>query len=234
MNTETESKQENGKPAAKEIRVVVDTSANANLLDTARFEHAQRIASSIAYSPLIPEHLRRNKHREFTVQEIQGNVMLVVSQALLWDVHPSAIIGETYVVGGRLGYQGKLVAALINAKANLKTRLTKNYTGKPGTDEFAIVITGTFRGEDIERQTVMSVGEAKTENQMWKKNPRLKLWYSGVVQWAREFAPELILGIVTDEPLADLAALVRAAAERQAQRERPQKGHRRATAYRHH
>jgi hypothetical protein len=197
-NTET-PKPENGKPAAKEIRVVVDTSPNANLLDTARFEHAQRIATAIAYSPLIPEHLRRNKHREFSPQEVTANVLLIINQAIIWNVNPQALLGETYIVGGRLGYQGKLVAALINAKAPLKERLSKTFEGKLGTDDFTIVISGTFRGEETPRETRMSVGEAKTENQMWRKNPRLKLWYSGVVQWAREFAPELILGIVTDD-----------------------------------
>jgi hypothetical protein len=198
MTTDKEKQAENGK-AAREVRVVVDTSVNANLLDTARFEHAQRIATAIAWSPLIPEHLRRNKHREFSPQEVTANVLLVINQALIWDVNPQAILGETYVVGGRLGYQGKLVAALINAKANLVERLSKTFEGKQGTDDFTIVISGTFRGESTPRETRMSVGEAKTENQMWKKNPRLKLWYSGVVQWAREYAPELILGIVTDD-----------------------------------
>jgi hypothetical protein len=183
----------------KEIRVVVDSGPMGGVLDTARWEQAQRVANGISASPLIPAHLRGDKHRDYSYEEIRANVLLVITQAFLWEVHPSSVIAESYVVGGRLGYQGKLVAALVNAKAPLKERLRKSYTGQPGSDNFTITVTGTFIGEDEPRETSLSVGEARTDNFMWKKNPRLKLWYSGVIQWAREYCPELVLGIVTDD-----------------------------------
>jgi hypothetical protein len=199
MTSEDQRQPQNHTSVTREIRVVTDTGPNAALLDTARFEHAQRIAASIAHSPLIPEHLRRNKHREFEAHEILANVMLVTSQALLWDVHPFTIIGETYVVGGRLAYQGKLIAAIINSKAKLQHRLRYSFIGKKGTPEFTVKISGTFVGENDPSELELSVAEARTENQMWVKDPEQKLIYSGVVRWARRFCPEIILGIITED-----------------------------------
>ena len=36
---------------------------------------------------------------------------------------------------------------------------------------------------------------------MWTKDPRQKLIYSGVIKWARAHAPELILGVATDDDI---------------------------------
>lgn len=178
---------------------VTDTGPLAYLWDTARFEHMFRLASAMAQATLIPDHLRRNKHREFEANEIKANCFRIVNQALRWGVDPFSIVDDTYVVGGKLCYQSKVIAALINIKAPLKKRLSKTFTGKEGADDFTITVAGTFIGDDDLKTTTMSVGYAKTENQLWKKNPRLKLWYSAVIQWAREYTPELIVGIFTDD-----------------------------------
>lgn len=45
------------------------------------------------------------------------------------------------------------------------------------------------------------VGDAKTSNDMWKKDPRQKLIYTGAIKWARAHTPELILGVMTDDDI---------------------------------
>ena len=198
MSNENETKTEN-KPAVREVRVVVDQGPLAYIWDTARFEHMFRIASSMAAATLIPDHLRRNKQGDLTPEQIRANCFRVVNQALRWGVDPWSIVDETFVVGGKLCFQGKVIAGLINSKAPINERLTKTYSGKEGEDSFTITIAGTFHGAPQPSTISMSVGYAKTENPLWRKNPRLKLWYSGVVQWAREFAPELVMGILTED-----------------------------------
>ena len=185
----------------KEIRVVNDSGPLANLFDTARFEHCFRIAEAMSFSTLIPEHLRGNKHRAFTPPEVKSNCFLIVNQALRWNMDPFAVMPESYVVGGKLAYQGKLVAAVVNARAPLRERLKYSYTGKKGSDDFTITVSGTFLGEEQPRIVTLSVGEAKTENQMWRKDPEQKLVYSGAVRWARRWTPELVLGVLTDDDI---------------------------------
>lgn len=189
----------------KEVRVVADSGPLAYIWDTARFEHMFRIADAMALAPIIPDHLRGIKRgqtfEEFTPAQVKGNCFRIVNQAMRWDVDPFAIVDETYVTAGKLGYQGKVVAAIINTKAPLKERLKYSYTGTKGRDDYEITVSGTFIGENEPRTVTLSVGEAKTQNQMWAKDPKQKLIYSGVVRWARAFASELMLGVLTDDDL---------------------------------
>ena len=204
MTTENEKQPENGKPAqvpaVREIRVVTDTGPLAYIWDTARFEHAFRIATAMAHATLIPDHLHQTrKGEQFTFEQVKANCFRIVNQALRWGVDPFSIVDDTYVVGGKLCYQSKVIAALVNTKAPLKSRLSKTYTGTKGQDDYTVHVSGVFIGEEEERTASLSVGEAKTENQMWKRDPQLKLWYSCVIRWAREFTPELVVGIFTDD-----------------------------------
>jgi hypothetical protein len=204
MTTETEPAKQEKSPAVvppREIRIVTDSGPLANLLDTARFEHLFRIAEAMSLAPLLPDHLRGNKHGPYSPAQIKGNCFRIVNQAVRWGIDPFSIVDETYVAAGKLAYQGKVIAAVVNAKAPIKERLKYSYSGSKGTDDYAITVSGTFAGEDTPREVSLSVGEAKTENQMWRKDPEQKLVYSGVIRWARRFTPELMLGVVTEDDI---------------------------------
>src|SRR4029077_8686136 len=118
----------------------------------------------------------------FTATEIKGVCFRIVNQAVRWGVDPFSIVDETYVVGGKLAYQGKVIAAVVNAKAPIRERLKYSYAGTKGKDDLTITVSGTFAGEDKPREATLSVGEAKTENQMWRNDPEQKLVYSGVIR----------------------------------------------------
>lgn len=182
------------KPSSREIRVVEDSGPLAYLLDTARYEHIWRIATSMAAASLIPKHLKGT-----SIEQGRANCFLVTNQALRWGMDPFAVAPETYEVGGKLAYQGKLVAAVINARAGLKKRLSYDFAGKG--DSMTITVSGTFHCEDKARTITLSVGDARTTNQMWTKDPEQKLVYSGSVKWARRHAPEILLGVLTDDDL---------------------------------
>lgn len=190
---------EPGRSVAAIKRQPIITQDAVPVLDTAKFEHMQRIALTIGQSSLTPKHLKGGDDR-VTV----ANCFRVVNQAVRWGFDPFAVIDETYVVHGKLGYQGKLVAAVVNAKAGLKQRLAYTYNDKTG-DDLEIVVSGTFLGEDTERTVKVRVGDSKTDNGMWTKDPRQKLIYTGATKWARAHCPELILGLLTDDDLERIA-----------------------------
>lgn len=177
----------------REIRVVEDDSENAYLLDTGRFEHTCRIAGMMARANLIPKHLKGDNF-----EQTQANCFLVVNQAFRWKLDPFAIAPETYEVGGKLGFQGKLIAAVINARAGLVEKLTYTFNDKTG-DALEVTVSGRLKGEDKPRTVTVSVGQARTTNQMWTKDPQQKLIYSGATKWARRHVPEVILGVLTDD-----------------------------------
>lgn len=205
----------------REVRVVV---SDIMLLDTAKFEQMQRIAAAMAESSIIPDHLvaqpwwwRKNMApAELTGMRTQlgneewnrswadarkrtvANCFLVVEQSFRWGMSPFAVAPETYVIGGKLAYQGKLILAVVNVLAGLEDRLEYEWTGEKGKDSRAIVIRGTFPGGKV-REDGINVGDAKTDNMMWKKDPDQKLLYSGAIHWARRWCPEVVLGVMTLE-----------------------------------
>lgn len=168
------------------------------IMDTARFEHMWRIAQAMASAKLMPEHLRNSP----------SDCMLVVEQSNRWGMSPFAVASCTYSVGGKLGYEGKLVAGVINARGNLKHRLSYQYEGSPDKKEtLACTVSGTIQGE-TEPRTVRVTwrqgdGMSKGAKDKWASQPEQQLAYFGARAWARRHMPELLLGIYTPEELLD-------------------------------
>ncbi len=183
-------------PQAKELRVVHDDGPLSYLLDTARFEHLYRIAGILARSALTPKHLKAA-----TQEETTANCFRVVNQAMRWGFDPFAVADESYVVGMKLAYQGKLAAAVVNSRAGLKGPLYATYAGAEKTPQRTVEISGTFKDEDRPRTIKVCVADVKTDNKLWTTNPDQKLFYTGATMWARRHCPEILLGVLTDHDL---------------------------------
>ncbi len=212
MSTEPQTKEPGPKTAvavAKPALLVVhDNSAADYLMDTAKFEHCYRIAKAMASASLLPDHLRMTGpkgHKKLLSQDqINANCFRVVNQSLRWKMDPFAVVDCTYVVANKLGYEGKLIAAVVNARAGLVGRLSYKFSGS-GQDR-TITVSGQFRGETEPCTIDLSVKQAKTDNQMWRTDPDQKLVYSGATKWARRFCPEVVLGVLTDDDLEHIEA----------------------------
>ena len=71
-----------------------------------------RLAKMMAISSLCPEHLKVDGNKNLLpLDTVIANCGRIVNQAQRWGMDPFAIIDETYIVKGKIGYQGKLVAA---------------------------------------------------------------------------------------------------------------------------
>lgn len=206
-------------PKRNEAIQVYDT---IPLLDTSRFEHMQRIAGTMAACSLIPDALKGN-----TPQTTLANCFLVVNQAVRWNMDPFAVAQSVSVVRGKLCYEGKLVAAVIEQK--LGVRLRYEWNDKRG-DDFGVVVSGQFPDGRVETidgtvgQWQTRDKEGKVSNQ-WRTLPKLMLAYRGSREWARLFAPGVMLGVYTDDELQDMQEGAKAVRARDvtpvAQTERP-------------
>lgn len=182
------------KPQAKTtLPVSVDVNNPTSLyLDTAVFEQIQRVAVMMSRAGLAPSHLRG-----------EGKVadcILVVAQALRWKSDPFAVAQHTFVTQGKLGYEGKLIAAMVNSSGKLKENLNYEYSGEG--DGRTIVVSGTLKGSDVLRKIDGTVGKWKTGNEFWKKNPDQMLAYRGAREWARRHMPEVLLGVNSEDEIA--------------------------------
>lgn len=232
MNAIVEQKQ----PTAVRERIeVIDA---VPLLDTSRFEHMQRVATVMARSTLMPESLymegKANDKKLLPYDTIMSNCFLVVNQAVRWGLDPFAVAQCVSVVHGKLCYEGKLVAAVLQAKLgmNLHHHITGSgedtriyMSDKPFNEEVTVgdstgpLVSFLKPGIRIPGARLFdgSVSEWKTtgNNSPWspKNFPRM-LIYRGTRDWCRIYEPATMLGVYTDDEMVDMEDTTRSRAAR--------------------
>lgn len=197
----TQALREENRKLTLEARETAEVKITEHGLTPTNIEGIYRIAKLIASSSLVPVHLRCVKGKEgddLPFDVVVANCFRVVNQAMRWGFDPFAIIDETYMARGKLGYQGKLIAAVVNARGGLSQRLNYSFNDAKG-DALEVTVAGTLKGESAPRTATLKVGDAKTDNQMWTRDPWQKLIYSGVTKWARRHCPEVVLGVLSDD-----------------------------------
>jgi hypothetical protein len=169
------------------------------------FELMQRLATLMASSTLVPEHLRKG-----TPQERLANCFLVVNQANRWGMDPFAVAQSVAVIAGKLCYEGKLVAAVLAAKLGVKLRY--EWDNQPG-EKLGIVVSGDIDGATQSVRGTAAEWKTTRQGTPWIPSQyRKMLAYRGAREWARLYAPEVMLGIYTADELGDLEHARRAEA----------------------
>jgi hypothetical protein len=196
-------------PPAVQAQQVVDTRYTQDVipvLDTSKFEHMHRIAKVMAMSSVIPESLRKGKNdegKEIWLSEdvVIANCFRIVNQAVRWGMDPFAVADCASIVHGRLMWEGKLVAAVIDAKLGLK--LNYKFDEKPGQD-LGVTVYATLAGETEPREIYGRVKDwHKGAKSPWANEGSWKrqLRYMGAREWCRAHAPAVILGVYTDDEI---------------------------------
>jgi hypothetical protein len=153
----------------------------------ANMAEAMRLAEMMANAKLVPKDLQKSP----------ADCLMVIQQAIRWDMDPFAVAQECSVIQGKLMHSGKLVAAVVNARGNLAERLSFAYDGNG--DARTVTVSGRLQGEASARTVSVRLGEAKTNNRVWQTQPDQQLAYHGARVWARRHVPELMLGVYSPE-----------------------------------
>lgn len=161
------------------------------------FEQLQRVGKLMAASNLVPDAFKGKV----------ADCVLVAAQAFRWRMDPFALVQNTYVLRGKLGYEGKVVAGVINSSRRIEERLSYEYTGS-GRDRM-VVVSGKIRGEARVRTIVGKVADWATDNEQWKKGPDQMLAYRGAREWARRHMPEAMIGISAEEEIRETIRMER-------------------------
>lgn len=155
---------------------------------------AMRLAEMMSAGKLMPAHLQKSP----------GDCLMVVEQAMRWQMSPFAVAQETSVIQGKMMFGGKLVAAAVNTSGVLDGRLAYDFAGE-GQNR-TVTVSGLIRGEATARTVEVLLSAAKTNNQWWVKTPDQMLSYHGARVWARRHAPEVMLGVYSPEEFDQSAA----------------------------
>lgn len=175
-----------------ELAIVREPAAEGgSSLVPSNMDQAIRLAELMSKGRLVPAHL----------QQSPADCLLVIEQAARWGLSPFAVAQSTSVIQGKLMYEGKLVAAVINARGDLAKRLDYEYSGEG--DARAIRVFATCRGETTPRDVTVKLRDAKTNNKVWQTQPDQQLMYHGARVWARRHMPELMLGVWSPDEFPD-------------------------------
>lgn len=191
-------------------------SSVALLMDSASMDRLERIADIMAVGKTtVPQHLRGNK----------GDCFAVVMQSMTWGMNPFAVAQKTHLVNGTLGYEGQLVAAVINNSKVVADRFHFEWFGPwekvigkfaikrgekgeyrvPGwvmADEegCGIRVSATLKGETQPRVLELLLSQARVRNStLWADDPKQQLAYLAQKKWARLYAPDVILGVYSPD-----------------------------------
>jgi hypothetical protein len=175
------------------------------MFDTAKFEQMARVAAAMAGSSLLPAHIRGND--EMTAR---ANAFLIVSMAYQFQVPPLQLAQVSYVLHGKMGFEGKFVHALLEKQ--LGTPFEFEYLNDESAgDAFRIRVTNERPADRKPVSIEGTVGMWKTFEKdgttvkgNWRIDPRKQLRYRGVVEWGRAYSPGLVLGLLTDDELDNL------------------------------
>ena len=164
----------------------IATTGNTALTPTS-MESAIQLAEMMARGKLVPSHLHNSP----------GDCLMVIEASMRWQMSPFAVAQCTSVIQGKLMFEGKLVAAALNASGILSARLDYDFAGEGA--QRSITVRGTLKGETKQREVTVFLADAKTSNSLWTKQPDQQLVYAGTRIWARRHAPEVMLGVYAPE-----------------------------------
>ena len=168
------------------------------------FEAAMKIVALMQKCGTMPAHIKN-----------EGDAFRVVVQSAKWGMDPFAVAECTSLVHGRMCYEGKLVAAVLQQMNAIDGYLDFEFSGS-GQD-MAVVVSGRRTGETKLLTCEGSVKSWRThqfaKNQdgsqgretanNWDKNPKDQLIYKGTRQWARLWCPGAMVGIYTPDEFDD-------------------------------
>jgi len=163
------------------------------------FELMQRGAKALSASTLVPA----------TFQNNLPNCMIALELAQRLGASPLLVMQNLYVVHGRPGWSAQFLIATFNQCGRFSS-IQYKFEGTEGKDDWGCRATATEKasGETITGPLV-TIGLAKKEGwysksgSKWQTIPQLMLMYRAASWLVRTYAPELSMGISTQDEIRD-------------------------------
>lgn len=163
----------------------------SNALVPQTMDDALRLATAMSRGKMVPEHL----------QGSVGDCLMIVEQAMRWGMSPFAVAQCSASIKGKLMFEGKLVAAAVETSGAIVGGFDYQFSG--AGDDRKVTVAATRRGEQEPRTVEVTLRDARTGNDIWKRQPDQQLIYAGNRIWARRWAPAVILGVYSPDEIDD-------------------------------
>jgi hypothetical protein len=180
-----------------------ETRAIAPFSGESGFVLAQRVARSIGSSTLVP--------KAYQGPENLPNVLIALELASRIGASPLMVMQNLYVVQGKPSWSSSFLIACVNQSQRF-TPLRFQFDGKQGTDDWGCrAVAKDKETGEVCTGALITIKLAKAEGwhgksgSKWQTMPEQMLMYRAAGFWARVYAPELSLGMLTREEMDDIA-----------------------------
>jgi hypothetical protein len=180
---------------ASELSQPRDTSVMPGFNSNGSWELAQRIGKAFSSSTLVPAAYQGNL----------ANCIVALEMANRMGASPLMVMQNLYIVHGNPGWSSKFLIASFNQSGKFSAM---RYEWNDARDECRAWATEKATGDRLVGPLV-SVEMAKAEGwstksgSKWKTMPELMLMYRAAAFFVRTYAPEISMGLRTDDELVD-------------------------------
>ena len=170
--------------------------------ETERFNLMQREAKIFAFSPLIPEHLR--KGGETTAI---ANCYIALKLAKTMGEDPLVVLQNIHIVSGKAGFSAQYMIARANASGVFRGRIDWRID-RTDRNNLSVTAYATLKdtGQEVSVTCDMAMANAEkwTNNPKYRSMPEVMLRYRSATFLVRFYAPDVMLGYHTAEEVTDL------------------------------
>ena len=167
-----------------------------------QFKDAQRMATLLAHSSIVPETYRGDEHI--------GDCVLALEIANRIGASVLAVMQNLYLVEGKPGWSSQFLISCVNATKRFSP-IRYRMTGTQGEDNWGCIAWAIDKTGEALQSPEVTIHMAKEEGWYyrnggkWKTMPELMLCYRSATLFTRLYAPEIAMGIQTTDELVEIA-----------------------------
>jgi len=167
----------------------------------AAFEGAARIGMMLSKTSLVPETYRGEGN--------VGNCVIALEMANRIGANVISVMQNMYIVHGRPAWSSQFLISCVNASRKF-TPLRYAMQGEEGTDSWGCRAWAIDKSGEKLESPLVTIGMAKAEGwynrkgSKWLTLPELMMRYRSATFFTRLYAPELTMGIMTDDEVNDI------------------------------
>lgn len=167
------------------------------------FQNAQRMVKPLADSALVPDVFRGKI----------GECLIALEMSQRIGANILSVMQNLYIVHGKPAWSSQFLIACVNACGRFSP-IRYQMTGQKGTDTYGCIAWALdksgekLEGDEITIRMAKEEGWYTKNGSKWKTMPGQMLRYRAATFFARAYAPEITLGMHTEDEVIDVTPIV--------------------------
>lgn len=168
---------------------------------TESYANAWKIAINLSKSQLVPKNFQGRPE----------DCIIALDLAQRMKASPFAILQNMYIVQSKPSFSAQFLIACINQSKRFSPLMFKEI-GEKGTPSWGCVCYAKTKDGEVVQSPEVTMAMAQAEGWVskpgskWKTMPELMLHYRTATMFARLYAPDIVMGMITTDEAEDIAA----------------------------